>query len=61
MAKSPIQETHNLKFKGVLNTDTENITMEFEDLGVKTIRELIEKFNGEMIDITVKLNNEITE
>lgn len=61
MAKSPIQETHNLRFTGVLNTDGEEITMEFEDLDeeTKTLKELIEKFNGETVAVTFQLKTEI--
>ena len=59
MAKSPINETHNLRFTGVLNTDGEEISMEFEELGVKTLRELIEKFNGESVAVSFQLKSEI--
>lgn len=61
MAKSPINETHRLKFTGILNTDDEEMSMEFDELGVKTIRELIEKFNGENVAVTFQLKSEISE
>ena len=35
--------------------------MEFDELGVKTLRELIEKFNGENVAVTFQLKSEINE
>ena len=61
MAKSPINETHSLKFTGILNTDEQEMSMEFDELGVKTLRELIEKFNGENVAVTFQLKSEINE
>ena len=66
MAKSPIQEkittTHKLDVECTLNVDnlTENIIIgEIEDEGSKDLCELIKKFNGEFVKISI--TNKIEE
>lgn len=59
MAKSKIQESHTLKVEGVLNV--EDMAIEVEDIGVKTLADLFARFNGCNIKISIGLNNEILE
>jgi len=49
---SKIKETHTKVVTGILNLD--NFTIEVEDVGTLTIKELFMKFNGEEVSITVK-------
>lgn len=59
MAKSPITESHNLVLTGILNI--ENMTMEFDEIGEKSLKELLEKFDSETVRISINLKNEIVD
>ncbi|MHB9924606.1 hypothetical protein [Clostridium botulinum] len=60
MGKSPISEkittTHKLDIEGVLNVDNlqENMLVaELEDEGEKDLKDLISKFNGKFVRISI--------
>jgi hypothetical protein len=60
LAKSKINESHTLNIEGILDTDnTDGIKVEVEELGVKDLKTLIQRFNGCSVHITVKLNTDI--
>jgi hypothetical protein len=59
MAKAPITESHSKVLSGILNVD--GMTMEFDEIGVKPLKELLEKFDGENVKITISLKNEVSE
>lgn len=51
-----IIEKHSKTLSGILNVD--DMTMEFEEIGVKDLKDLIEKFDGENVKITISVVNE---
>ena len=57
--KSSIVEVHSLSIKGILNVD--KMSVETEDLGVKSLSDLIENFDGENISIKITKNSELSE
>ena len=59
MSKGSIIEIHSLSIKGVLNVN--NMSVETEDLGVKSLSDLIENFDGENISIKITKNSELSE
>jgi len=59
MAKSPIKEVHSLTLEGILDLNT--MTMEFDEIGKKDLKNLLEKFDEESVTVTIKLKNDITE
>lgn len=66
MAKNPISEklttTHQLSIEGTLNLDNlaENMFIaEIEDLGEKDLVELLKKFNGQFVKLSI--TNKIEE
>ena len=59
MAKSPISENHTLNLSGILDLD--NMSMDFDDIGSKELRDLLDKFNNEYVKITVTLRNDCVE
>ena len=58
MAKACVVEKHSISIDGVL--DTEAMTMDCEDLGVREIEELLKKFNGEHVKLTLNLTSEVS-
>lgn len=62
MAKSKIKENHSLSVEGTLDiTEGEEIKIEIEEIGVKTLSELLLRFNGLPITLSVKHATEINE
>jgi hypothetical protein len=62
MAKSKISETHKLAIEGILDIREDGIIgVSVEDVGDKELSDLLVKFNGENVKISVTLGNEITE
>jgi head-tail adaptor len=62
MAKSKINEAHVLNVEGILDiTQGQEMSIEVEEIGKKTLNELLTKFNGENVKITVRFGNDITE
>ena len=59
MAKSKLQESHVLSVEGTINT--EDMTIEIEELGEKSLVELLSKFNGQNVKLRIGLNTEIFE
>ena len=57
MPRSKITESHMMKIEGLL--DIENMTVEVDEIGVKELSELLGKFNGCNVKISVTLNNDI--
>lgn len=57
MAKSKYTEIHSISVEGVLNT--EDMTIEIEDIGVKDLSKVLAKLNGCNIKIRVTLSNEL--
>lgn len=59
MAK-PIVEKHSKSLIGTLNLN--NMTMEFEDdIGTKELKDLLARFDGEYVTISVSLKSETEE
>jgi hypothetical protein len=59
MAKVSISESHQITLSGILNLAT--MSMEFEELGSKNLKDLLGKFDEESVTLTVKLKNDITD
>jgi hypothetical protein len=60
VAKSKINESHTLNIEGILDTDNpDGMKIEVDDIGVKDLKILMQKFNGCAVHITVRLNTEI--
>ncbi len=59
MGKSPITEVHSKTLSGILDLDT--MTMDFEEIGKKSLKDLLDSFDGENVKITVNLKNEVID
>ncbi|MBW3019935.1 YonK family protein [Candidatus Woesearchaeota archaeon] len=59
MPKAPIREAHSKVLDGILDLDA--MTMDFDEMGRKPLKELLEKFDGEFVTITVKLKNDVID
>ena len=57
MAKACVVEKHSISIDGVL--DTEAMTMDCEDIGVRGLEELLKKFNGEHVKLSISLTSEV--
>lgn len=55
--KSKYKESHSVSIEGVLNT--EDMTIEVEDIGVKELKDVLAKLDGCSIKISVTLSNEL--
>ena len=53
MAKSKIQEKHNLSVEGVLNIKDDKIVIEVEDLGDRNLATMMKSFDGDLVKISV--------
>lgn len=63
MAKAKIVEKHSMSIEGIVDIDETNgvISLEIEDVGTKNLADLLTKFNGENVKISISLSSEITE
>jgi hypothetical protein len=59
MAKSKISEKFSLSVEGIL--DTEEMTVDVEEIGTKSLKELLKDFNDKTVKIAVTYGEEITE
>ena len=59
MAKSKLQEKHTLNAEGIF--DVNDMTLEIEEIGTKSLNEILAPFNGETIKLTISLSTDITE
>ncbi len=61
MAKVKLKEGHSFTGEGILNidTDTGNVSLEVEDIGVKNLATLLDKFNGALVKISVSWSTEV--
>ena len=59
MAKADIKEKHSKSIDGILDTD--EMTIDCENLGKLKLSDLLIKFNGEKIKLNVNLTNEVTD
>jgi hypothetical protein len=59
MAKAKINEKHSLSVEGVL--DVEKLEVSVEEIGIKSLKELFQKFDGENVKIAITYGEEITE
>jgi hypothetical protein len=60
MPKSKIKETHSLKVEGILDINADKtISIDVEEVGLKDLSDLLIKFNGEDIKLTISLCNDI--
>jgi hypothetical protein len=59
MAKSKISEKFSLSVEGIL--DTEEMTVDVEEIGTKSLKELLKDFNDKSVKISVTYGEEITE
>lgn len=57
MAKSKYTESHNVKVEGIV--DIENMTIEVEEVGTKELADILQKFNGCNIKLSIALINEL--
>lgn len=53
MAKSKIQEKHNLIIEGVVNVSGDKIVIEVEDLGSRNLATMLKSFDGQLVKIGV--------
>jgi hypothetical protein len=61
MAKSGLVEKHSLSIEGVLNCDEANVIVDIEEIGEKSLYELLQSFNGQNVKINVGFSNNIEE
>ena len=63
MAKSKITEKHSKSIEGIIDIDDTNfvISLDIEDIGIKNLADLLIKFNGENVKISVARKDDITE
>ena len=62
MAKSNLIEKHSLSVTGVLDIEEDGrLFIEIDELGKKSIADLLVKFNGELVSIGINKKNEISE
>jgi hypothetical protein len=59
MGKSKISEKFSLSVEGIL--DTEEMTVDVEEIGTKSLKELLKDFNNKTVKIAVTYGEEITE
>lgn len=57
--KSPITEKHTKSILGTLNTN--DMSIELEELGVQNLSDLFAKFNGQYVTINISLKSEPEE
>jgi len=57
MGRSKINESWIKNVEGVLNLDEEP-SMEIEEIGTVTLKDLFKRFNGENIKISMSLSND---
>jgi hypothetical protein len=57
MAKACVVEKHSLSIDGIL--DTTKMTVDCEDLGERALRDLLVRFNGEHVKLSINLTSEI--
>lgn len=57
MAKSKYQESCVVNIEGIY--DHENKTIEVEEVGTKTLDDVMAKFNGANIKMSIKISNEL--
>lgn len=54
-----IHEKHTISIKGVLELVGDKITLEVEDLGSKNLSQVISKFDGQNVSLTISYEDEI--
>jgi hypothetical protein len=59
LAKSKISEKFSLSVEGIL--DIEKMTVDVEEIGTKSLNELLKDFNDKTVKISVTYGEEITE
>jgi hypothetical protein len=59
MGKSKISEKFSLSVEGIL--DIEEMTVDVEEIGTKSLKELLKDFNDKTVKISVTYGEEITE
>ena len=59
MAKSPIVESHKKVLTGIL--DLENMSMEYDEIGVIELKHSLSKFDNQHVKITIELKNDCEE
>lgn len=57
MAKSKYTEKHTVSVEGIFNAD--DMSIEIEDIGTKELAEILNKFNGCNIKLSVSLGNDL--
>ena len=57
MAKSKYSEKHTISVEGIFNSD--DMSIEIEDIGVKELSEILNKFNGCNIKLSISLGNDL--
>ncbi|GCD10413.1 hypothetical protein [Clostridium tagluense] len=59
MSRAKIIENHSIQIEGILDTTTDILTVDVEDVGVKTLKTLLSDFGKKKCKITVRLSEEI--
>ena len=57
MAKSKYQESCTVNIEGFVNVD--DMTIEVEDVGVKEISDILKRFNGANVKMSIKLSSDL--
>jgi len=57
MAKAKIKTSDSISVEGYFDND--NLAIEVDDIGVKNLKDLFIKYNGEYVTITIKKKDEI--
>jgi len=57
--KSKLSESHNLKIEGVLDITDNIITVIIEEIGERDLSDLLSKFNGSNVKISVSFGTDL--
>lgn len=61
MASSKLKLKQSMSAEGIVAIDEGVLTLEFEDLGIKSFEELFTSFDGQLVKISVTTIEEILE
>ena len=58
MAKSALVLKQSLSMTGVLHTSSDEIVIDLEEIGTRNVRDLLHRFNGENVKISISIQEE---
>ena len=58
MSKSALVLKQSLSMTGTLNTESDEIVIELEEIGERNLRDLLKRFNSEHVKISISIQEE---